>query len=69
MGAIRVMSLKESKYYRMNLSEHIIPSSMLDKWKFQHDGTMLAKSRNVLIGWKDPMMYQLERGALKKESW
>ena len=24
---------------------------------------MLAKSRNVLIGWKDPMIYQLERRA------
>ena len=46
-----------------NLSEHIIPSNMLDKWKLQDDGTMLAKSRNVLIGWKDPMIYQLERRA------
>ena len=57
------MSLKESNYYRMNLSEHIIPSNMLDKWKLHGDGTMLAKSRNVLIGWKDPMIYQLERRA------
>ena len=63
MGAVSVMSLKESNYYRMNLSEHIILSNMLDKWKLQDDGTMLAKSRNVLIGWKDPMIYQLERSA------
>ena len=36
---------------------------MLDKWKLQDDGSLLAKSRNVLIGWKDPMIYQLERRA------
>ena len=59
-GAVSVMSLKESNYDRANLSEHIMPSNMLDKWKLQDDGTMPAKSRNVLIGWKRPKIYQLE---------
>ena len=36
---------------------------MLDKWKLQDDGTVAAKSRSVLVGWKDPMIYQLERAA------
>ena len=34
---------------------------MLDKWKRQDDGTVKAKSRIVLEGWKDPKLYQLER--------
>ena len=34
---------------------------MLDKWKRLDDGTVKAKCRYVLIGWKDPMVYQLER--------
>ena len=63
MGALSVMTMKESDRYRRLFPEHIIPSNMLDKWKLQDDGTMLAKSRNVLIGWKDPMIYQLERRA------
>ena len=63
MGALSVMTLKESKRYRVYFPEYIIPSNMLDKWKLQDDGSMLAKSRNVLIGWKDPMIYQLERRA------
>ena len=37
---------------------------MLDKRKLQDDGTVAAKSRSVLVGWKeDPMIYQLERAA------
>ena len=36
---------------------------MLDKWKLQDDGSVAAKSRSVLVGWDDPMIYQLERAA------
>ena len=36
---------------------------MLDKCKLQDDGSVAAKSRSVLVGWKDPMIYQLERAA------
>ena len=36
---------------------------MLDKWKRQDDGTVEVKSRIVLVGWKDPMVHQLERAA------
>ena len=36
---------------------------MLDKWKLQDDGSVAAKSRSVFVGWKDPMIYQLERAA------
>ena len=40
-----------------------IPTYMLDKWKRQDEGTVKAKSRCVLVGWKDPMVYQLECAA------
>ena len=40
-----------------------IPTNMLDKWKLQDDGSVAAKSRSVLVFWKDPMIYQLERAA------
>ena len=36
---------------------------MLYKWKLQYHCTVTAKSRSVLVGWKDPMIYQLERAA------
>ena len=44
LGGLSVMTLKESNRYRQLFPEHIIPSNMLDKWKLQDDGTMLAKS-------------------------
>ena len=63
MGALSVMTLRESNRSRQHLPWFIIPSNISDKWKLQDDGSLLAKSRNVLIGWKDPMIYQLERRA------
>ena len=50
LGALRIMSLKESDHYRAKLPEYIIPSNMLDKWKKQDDGSLAAKSRSDLIG-------------------
>ena len=32
-------------------------------WKRQDDGTVKAKSRIVLVGWKNPIVYQLECAA------
>ena len=43
--------------------ENTKPTNVLDKWKLQDDGTVVAKSRSVLVGWKDPMIYRLERVA------
>ena len=56
MGAMRVMSVIESKQYARDHPDYVIPSNMLDKWKLQDDGAYKAKSRTVLIGWKDPMI-------------
>ena len=57
------MSPEESDHFAKTIPENIIPTNMLDKWKLQGDGSVAAKSRSVLVGWKDPMIYQLERAA------
>ena len=63
LNALSVMSPKESDHFAKTTPENIIPTNMLDKWKLQDDGTVAAKSRSALVGWKDPMIYQLERAA------
>ena len=63
LNALCVISLEESDHFAKTTPENIIPTNMLDKWKLQDDGSVAAKSRSVLVGWKDPMIYQLERGA------
>ena len=56
LNALSVMSLEESDPFAKTTPENIIPTNMLDKWKLQDDGTVAAKSRSVLVGWKDPMI-------------
>ena len=63
LNALSVMSPEESDHFAKTTPENIIPTNMLDKWKLQDDGTVAARSRSVLVGWKDPMIYQLERAA------
>ena len=57
------MSPEESDHFANTTPDNIIPTNMLDIWKLQDDGSVAAKSRSVLVGWKDPMIYQLERAA------
>ena len=61
LNALSVMSPEESDHFAKTTLENITPTNMLDKWKLQDDGSVAAKSRSVLVGWKDPMIYQLER--------
>ena len=63
LNVLSVMSPEESDHFAKTTPENIIPTNMLDKWKLQDDGSVAAKSRSVLVGWKDPMIYQLERAA------
>ena len=63
LNTLSVMSPEESDHFAKTTLENIIPTNMLDKWKLQDDGTVAAKSRSVLVDWKDPMIYQLERAA------
>ena len=59
LGALSVLSVKDSEHFAKTKPENIIPTNMLDKWKRQDDGTVKGKSRIVLVGWKDPMVYKL----------
>ena len=43
--------------------EHVLPSRFVDRWKGTDDKSVLAKSRLVILGFKDPMVLQLERSA------
>ena len=63
LNELSVMSPEESDHFAKTTPENIIPTNMLDKWKLQDDGTVAAKSRSVRVGWKDPMIYLLERAA------
>ena len=63
LNALSVMSLEESDHFAKTTPENIIPTNMLYKWKLQEDGSVAAKGRSVLVGWKDPMIYQMERAA------
>ena len=63
LNALSAMSPEESDHFAKTTPENIIPTNMLDEWKLQDDGSVAAKSRSVLVGWKDPMIYQLERAA------
>ena len=57
LNGLSVMSPEESDHFAKTTLENIIPPNMLDKWKLQDDGTVAAKSRSVLAGGKDSMIY------------
>ena len=63
LNVLSVMSPEESDDFAKATPENIIPTNMLDNWKLQDDGSVAAKSRSVLVGWRDPMIYQLVRAA------
>ena len=63
LNTLSVMSPEESDHFAKSTPVNIIPANMLDKWKLEDDVSVAAKSRSVLVGWKDPMIYQLERAA------
>ena len=53
----KISMLHDSRKSRTCWPKNIIPANILDKWNLQDDGTVSAKSRSVLVGWKDPMIY------------
>ena len=64
LNALSVMSPEKSDHVAKTTPENIIPTNMLDKWGSSRMTVQwLPKSRSVLVGWKDPMIYQLERAA------
>ena len=63
LGAFRVMTEKESAEFRRQRPERVLPTQWVDRWKPQDDGSRKAKSRLVVLGWKDPDILQVERSA------
>ena len=63
LGAYRILSLEESLKFRERHPEYVLPSRFVDRWKAQDDGINIAKSRLVILGFKDPHVLQLERSA------
>ena len=64
LNAHSVMTIKDSEHFAKTTPENMIPTNVLDNSNLQDDGTLKAKSRCVLMGWKDPMKNQLARAAL-----
>ena len=63
LGAMKILSLEESLEFRKKYPDYVLPSRYVDRWKPQDDGGILAKSRIVVLGFKDPHVLQLERSA------
>jgi hypothetical protein len=61
LGAYRILSLEELLRLREQYPECVLPSRFVDRWKGQDSGDPLAKSRLVILGFKDPHVLQLER--------
>ena len=54
LNAHSVMTIKDSEHFAKTTPENMIPTNVLDNSNLQDDGTLKAKSRCVLMGWKDP---------------
>ena len=63
LKAYRILSLEESLAFRRDHPECVLPSRWVDRWKLTDEGGHLAKSRIVILGFKDPHVLQLVRSA------
>ena len=63
LGALRLLSLKESLEFREKFPDYVLPSRWVDRWKGTDEQTVIAKSRLVVLGFRDPHVLQLERSA------
>jgi hypothetical protein len=63
LGAYRLMSLEESLKFREDHPDSVLPSKWVERWKTTDEGGYKAKSRIVILGFKDPHVLQLERSA------
>ena len=63
LGAYELLSLEESLKFRAQFPDYVLPSRWVDRWKGTDAGSLLAKSRIVILGSKDPHILELERSA------
>ena len=63
LGTYRLLSLEESERFREQFPDYVLPSRWVDRWKGTDEGGLLAKSRIVILGFKDPHILEFERSA------
>jgi hypothetical protein len=63
LGAYKLLTLEESRQFAREHPDSVLPSKWVDRWKATDDGSAKAKSRLVILGFKDPDVLQLERSA------
>ena len=63
LKAYRILSLEDSLKFREEFPECVLPSRWVDRWKATDEGGFIAKSRLVILGFKDPQVFQLERSS------
>ena len=63
LKAYRLMSLEESRKFKKEHPECVLPTRWVDRYKATDEGGAIAKSRIVIFGFMDPHILQLERSA------
>ena len=63
LTAYELLSLEDSIKFREQYHDFVLPSRFVDRWKPTDDGGVKAKSRIVILGFKDPHVLQLQRSA------
>ena len=58
LGAIKPMSVADSRLAKAQEPEQCIPTDWVDRWKPQDSGSREAKSRIVILGWRDPCLHE-----------
>eukprot|EP00973_Karenia_brevis_P012531 1701377-Karenia_brevis.AAC.1 len=54
LGAYRFLSSQESLAHQRNHPEYFLPSRWVERWKGMDEGSVKAKARVVILGFKDP---------------
>eukprot|EP00435_Cladocopium_sp_Y103_P008346 s2034_g2.t1 len=85
-GAIKILSVEESRKFAKEHPESVLPSRYVDRWKptdafgvlpEEYDqpgflpeahGGLAPKSRWCVVGWKDPLVHQIERSSTPQTS-
>ena len=63
LQALTPLDLATSRRLREEAADRCIPTDWVERWKPQDDGSQAAKSRIVILGWKDPCLHDLPRSA------
>ena len=62
-GAVRTLTLEESREFEEKYPECILDSLWAERWKATDEKELLAKSRWCVVGWQDPDVHEIERSS------